>query len=304
MKRILGLIVLAAPMLLWAQQEPGATAPSVSSLSTNLTVRNQAPTYSDIYCAGFVTKENLPKANFVAGGLHTPHTTKFGSRDIVYLEGPGYAVGNRYTVLRKVTNPNRYEMFPGQHSLLSRSGNEYAEIGRVVITDLDKNSAVGSVEFSCQPMVPGDILVKFEEKQMIQYKNTTTPFKRYAPYSGVAGRIIDGKEFDQVLGTGQKVYVNIGANKGLKPGDYLRITRNYRPSEMDPIDELSLKPPSSEDTSKDPAKVSKHDLNNLPYRGIGEMIVISVTPETATGMITLALEDIQVGDVVEVPAAQ
>jgi hypothetical protein len=37
---------------------------------------------------------------------------------------------------------------------------------------------------------------------------------------------------------------------------------------------------------------------------LGEIVVLSVTPETATGMITFALEDIQVGDVVEAQAKQ
>ena len=34
--------------------------------------RVQTPTYSDLYCAGFISKQTLPDANFVAGGLQTP----------------------------------------------------------------------------------------------------------------------------------------------------------------------------------------------------------------------------------------
>ena len=30
------------------------------------------PTYADVYCAGFISRQTLPDANFVAGGLQTP----------------------------------------------------------------------------------------------------------------------------------------------------------------------------------------------------------------------------------------
>ena len=36
-----------------------------------------------------------------------------------------------------------------------------------------------------------------------------------------------GKDFDSVVGTGQKVYLNVGSNQGVKVGDYFRATRNY-----------------------------------------------------------------------------
>ena len=56
------------------------------------TERVQTPTNADLYCAGFIGKE-LPNANFVAGGLQTPNTTKFVNGDMVYLAGGGYQTG-------------------------------------------------------------------------------------------------------------------------------------------------------------------------------------------------------------------
>jgi hypothetical protein len=37
----------------------------------------------------------------------------------------------------------------------------------------------------------------------------------------------------------------------------------------------------------------------MPRRAMGEIVVINVTPTTATGMLVFALEDIHVGDQVE-----
>ena len=44
---------------------PQGTVPTTVSFPTE---RVQTPTYADLYCAGFVSKQ-LPNANFVAGGV-------------------------------------------------------------------------------------------------------------------------------------------------------------------------------------------------------------------------------------------
>lgn len=302
MKRMSMFLMLVLSVAVWAQDQPAPAPNKPQAFSTNLAERQQAPTYSDIYCAGFVSKENIPMTNHILAGYNAPHATKFVMHDVVYLVGSGYAVGNRYTVLRKVLDPNRQEMFPGQHKLLDNSGIEYAEMGRIAITRMDKEVAIGEVEFSCQALAPGDFVVPFQAKPAVQFRSAKKTFEPFAVFSGTAGRIIDGKDFDQVLGTGSKVYVNIGTNKGLKPGDYLRVTRNYNPNEMNPVDQLSLIPPYRDDTVRVGPEIKKDSGRKLPYRGVGELIVLSVTPETATAMVTFALEDIQVGDVVEVPA--
>ena len=49
-----------------------------------------------------------------------------------------------------------------------------------------------------------------------------------APSNGkLSGRIVLGKDFDGVLGTGMKLYMNLGSNQGVKVGDYFRVVRSY-----------------------------------------------------------------------------
>jgi len=40
-------------------------------------------------------------------------------------------------------------------------------------------------------------------------------------------------------------------------------------------------------------------VHDMPRRSVGEIVIISTTPTTATGMITSSLEDVHVGDGVE-----
>jgi hypothetical protein len=59
----------------------------------------------------------------------------------------------------------------------------------------------------------------------------------------------------------------------------------------------------------DPARFTKGNgpvihVRDLPRRAVGEIVVIAVTPTTATGMVVFALEDVLAGDDVEVDQVQ
>ncbi len=276
--------------------------------------RVQMPTYADIYCAGFINKQTLPDANFIAGGLQTPTTTKFVRGDIVYLQGSGYTVGAQYEVIRALRDLNEYEMFPGQKKVLKATGQPYMEVGRVRVLDTRSKTAVAQVEYSCDPVNPGDTLLPFAEKQMVPF-HAPLRFDRFLPTgSKVSGRIVMGKDFDSELGTGQKVYFNVGSNQGVKVGDYFRAVRNYEADLRDPVDSLSFKAAVSEDTQKkepsiDPNRFTRGNgpiihVRDLPRRAVGEIVVIGVTPTTATGMIVFAMEDVHAGDGVELDEQQ
>src|SRR6202041_2685262 len=273
------------------------------------TQRVQTPTYADLYCAGFISKQILPDANFVAGGLQTPNTTKFTRGDIIYLEGTGYSAGAEYEIVRALRDINEYEMFPGQRKLLKETGQPYEEVGRVRILDTRSKTAVAQVEYSCDPLNPGDTAIPFAEKPMVQF-HPPLRFDRFLPTgSKVSGRIVMARDFDSELGTGQKVYFNVGANQGVKVGDYFRAVRNYEATLEDPVDSLSFRASVSEDTQKkqpsfDPGLFEKGNgpgihVKDLPRRAVGEIVVIGTTPTTATGMIVFAMEDVHAGDGVE-----
>ena len=297
----------ASPMAGSADQTtPQGTVPTSASFPME---RVQTPTNADIYCAGFVSKQLLPNANFVAGGLNTPNTTKFANGDLIYLMGHGYQAGQQYTILRELTNPSKYELYPGQNSMLKSFGQPYAEMARVRIIDVRSKTAIAQIEFSCDPLNPGDIAVPFVEKASVAF-HPPVRFDIFEPASSkLSGRIVMAKDFDSVLGTGAKVYLNVGASQGVKTGDYFRAVRPYESDLKDPADSLSFKASAAEDTQKRPPSIEPNWLNrtkgpaihvsDLPRRAVGEIVILSTTPTTATGMVVFALEDVHVGDDIE-----
>jgi hypothetical protein len=169
--------------------------------------------------------------------------------------------------------------------------------------------AVAKVEFSCDTVIPGDYVVPFVEKPAAAF-HAPIRFDRFAPTNGqLSGRIILAKDFDSELGTGGKIYLNVGANQGLKVGDYMRATRTYETTAKDPVDSLSFAASTQEPTQTKEIAVNPHFLDvrkgpathtsEMPRRAVGEIVIIGVTPGTATGMIVFAMEPVHVGDRVE-----
>jgi hypothetical protein len=277
-------------------------------------VRYQTPTASDIYCAGFINKDRLPDANYVNGGLQTPTSTKFQLGDMVYLAGTGYQAGQLYSIVRELRDANEYEIYPGQRKLLAATGHPYGEIGRVRVVDTRSRSAIAEVVFGCDPINPGDVAVPFVEKPAAIF-HVPGHFDRFAPPNGkLSGRIVLGKDFDDIVGTGMKVYMNMGSNQGVKVGDYFRVVRSYTATLNNPVDSLSFKAQTSEDTQMRPptfeggfftsnymsrAKGPNIHVADLPRRAVGEVVVVGTTPTTSSAMVVFALEDVYAGDDVE-----
>ncbi len=259
------------------------------------------PAYSDVYCSGFVTSQLLPKTQYVAGGWESPHATRFSDREYVYLDGGGFQEGTQYSVHRMVSDPNRWPAFTGQAKAVAAVGEMYADVGRVQIVAVRGNIGIAQVVFSCDGMIPGDVAVPFQERPMPALRHTTgAGWDRFAAPNGLLnGRIVAAKDFDSLAGTGHKVYLNVGSNQGVKPGDYFRAVRDYRIASMNEVDALSYKASVPDDTQKLPPLFPKARLGEFPRRALGEMVVLSASPSSATALVTFALESIEVGDMVE-----
>jgi hypothetical protein len=316
MKKTGMLVLFVASLALGQTPSVTATMPAtpndkgtVDSTTSVPFVRYQTPTQADIYCAGFISKDKIPDAKYVNGGLQSPTSTKFEIGELVYLTGKDYQVGSLYTIVRELRDVNEYEIYAGMRRLLNSVGHPYAEIGRVRILDTRAHSAVAEVEFSCDPINPGDVAMPFVEKPPVSF-HVPGHFDRYAPSNGkLTGRILLGKDFDTILGAGVKLYLNVGANQGVKAGDYFRVVRSYTSTLRDPVDSLSFKAQISEDTQVasptfeantfTKSKGPNIHVEDLPRRAVGEIVVLSTTPTSSAAMVVFALEDVYAGDTVE-----
>lgn len=281
-------------------QEPLPPPPVQPRIArTNIVEKVPGPTDPDLYCAGFITNQDVPDKQYVAAGWSSPHQTKYNDREYVYLTGGSFQEGATYEIVRKLRDPNRWEAFKGQRGAIADVGQPYAQIGQVKVLSVRENTAVTQVLFSCEPVVLGDQAIPFVERPRPPFRPESN-FDRFAPPNGkLTGRIVSARDFDAFLGQGRIAYLNVGSEKGVKVGDYFHATRTYKDTLKDEADSLSTKASFLEDTQKNPPKFSTWRYDDLPRRTLGTMIVINVTPKGAAALTTFALEDIMVGDGVE-----
>lgn len=279
------------------------TAPAPANqgeFRTNRVETTPAPSDSDVYCSGFITNQPIIRSNYVVAGWQSPDAVHFADRDYVYLGGSGLQEGQEYAVVRDIRDPNHYEAFPGQYRAIHALGTPYADIGRVKVIAHRNQVAVAQVVFSCEPIAPGDTVVNFVQRPRPEFR-ATYPFDRFAPPSGKQmGRVVMARDFDTIFGTSRKVYLDIGADKGVQVGDYYRVVRSGDVIANTPIDAVSAAATMVEDTQAHPMHINtRKELKTFPRRNLGDMIILNVYPKSAVAMVTFAFEDMHVGDQVE-----
>jgi len=261
--------------------------------------------YNDLYCAGFVTREAIPKNNVVVAGFDTPSEVLYAQKETVFLSGGGFEEGKTYAVVRELTDPNKYELFPGQSKDIKSMGQPYADIGHVKVTAIRGSVAIAQIVFSCQSMTMGDIVVPLAEKQAVMMAVPSAVRFPAPGSSDLTARIVLARDFDSQIGYRNAVYINAGSGQGVKVGDRFLAMRSYDSKKIDPVDAISYDYHDIYDDTQKNYKQSfslwpnKSQNAELPSKVVGELVVVAVTPTSSTLLVSNALETIDLGDMVE-----
>ena len=108
--------------------------------------------------------------------------------------------------------------------------------------------------------------------------------------------VVAGKDFGQVYGKLSAVYVNLGSNQGVKVGDYFRIFR-YQGSMAETVPQNKGYQYSMYGFGSAPAR---YEWNDLPREILGEGIVIGVSRNSSTMIITFNSIEVYAGDYIEI----
>ena len=255
--------------------------------------------YSKVYCSGFLSDPKVPDDIRVISGEQSNYKIVFSRGDYVYVNRgaqQGVKLGDVFSIVRPDKDPMN-EWFYGQEKATKRMGIVYRDLGQIRIVNVQPETSTAEVLFSCDYMQRGDVVRPFVERPAPPYKDASK-FDIFAPVSGKpVGRIVNSFDWHQALGAGMATYVDIGAAKGVKVGDYVRFFR-YQTTK----DDIS-------------ATAGEHDLQykvygfgsapkkysgkDLPRELLGEGIVLNVTKDAATVLVTYEREEAYTGDFVE-----
>ena len=258
-----------------------------------------SPDYTATYCSGFVTDEKIPAEVRVMSGEESGSKIVFTTGDYVYINrgsAQGVRVGDRFSIVRPNKDPNDVKWFKWQEKLLKAMGTQYTDAGQVQITTVHPNVSTGIVKFSCDYLQRGDIALAMTERPSPPYK-PSEKFDKFAPVSGKSvGMLVAGMGFTEVYGKHSTVYVNLGANQGVKVGDYLRVFR-YQGSTAETSRNFPDYQYSMYGFGSTPVK---YKWNDVPRDVIGEGIVMNVTRNACTIFVTYNKIDMYAGDYAEI----
>lgn len=256
------------------------------------------PWNSSVYCSGFYSSDKVSDDLRLVTGEQSNYKITFTYGDFVYLSkgsSQGVKEGDRFSVVRQETDPLRVQWFKWQDKLTNAMGSHYSDLGQLTVIKTEPNTAIAKVSMSCEFMQRGDIVLPYSERPAGPFKDPSS-FDILAPSSGKPkAMVVQGKSTAQMSGQWSTVFVNLGTKQGVKVGDYFRVFR-YQGTR----DETIPQQKDYQDRLYGFGSNPKHyGWNDLPREILGEGIVLNVSQNAATVMLTASRSEIVAGDYVE-----
>jgi hypothetical protein len=276
----------------------GAAVSSAQNASQTAPATPQVD-FSTVNCSGFATDQKVPDEIRIISAEQSNIKITFMRGDYVHInrgQDQGVRVGERFSVVRPVKDPTDVPWFKWEEKLLKAMGQLYMDAGQIRVVNVQPKVSVAQVIFSCDYMQRGDILQPYQERPAPLWKDTAA-FDHFAPPSGKAvAMVVAGKDYTQLFGKLSPVYINLGSNQGVKVGDYFRVFR-YQGSMAETVPQNKGYQYSMYGFGSAP---TPYAWNELPREVIGEGIVLNVSRNASTMVITFSSIDIYAGDYVEI----
>src|SRR5215469_6994839 len=256
------------------------------------------PGFSQVNCSGFVTDQKVPDEMRLISGEQSIYNVVYSQGDYVYInrgQDKGVRVGDRFAVMRPQRDPNEVPWFKWQEKLLKAMGTQYIDAGQVRVVNVLPKVSIAQVVFACNYMQRGDVVRPYVDRPAPPFKDPST-FDHFAPVSGKpVGMVVAGQGYAQAYGSGNAVYVNLGAAQNVKVGDYFRVFR-YQGSLAETAPQTKNYQTEMYGFGSSPVRYTWKDL---PREVLGEGIVLNVSRNSATVFLTFASSEILAGDYIE-----
>ena len=263
------------------------------------------PFPNDVYCAGVVSSESVPRDNYIITGEESNTKVVFIQNDYVFISkgsSQGVKAGDEFSVVRPVEDPLKVDWTKWQTSILHKMGTVWEDEGRLKVVEARPESSIAQVEHACGYVQRADIVLPFVERPEPPLK-PAGKVDGFTPANGKPlAMVITSQKFIPQVGRNDVVYVNLGNSQGVKVGDYFRIFR-YTGTQHETVYqnrryafdvEGSLGP-----TYGYGGVPKKWDWNNVPREVLGEGVVLRTGPNSATVLITFSRREMYAGDYVE-----
>jgi hypothetical protein len=270
-----GDLVRLLPKGMFAEQQPPAGTPPPDTGPDSAKPDNIPPPQKSsnvgIKQTAFVEKSDIDKSIQVDGSVDEKEL--LGPGDSIYVSYPSNnvpKVGQRYSVYR----PDNSVKSNGKEV-----GSYVRVIGTVEIVSVKQDKKARAVIIDANQEIERGAKIG---PLMKQFK-TVPPVP---PSVDAQGTIVAMLTKDQLIGSGEVVFLDLGKGSGVEVGNRLFVVRRG--------DAL---PPKSKST------VGQDD-RRFPARALGEVVIVEVGDKVSVALVTLAVQEMGVGDIVMMQKSQ
>lgn len=258
------------------------------------------PLENQIYCSGIVTPDPVPTDTYVISGEESYFHIIYSLGKLVFLNkgaSQGVKVGDQFEVVRAAPSDLvRREWFKSQSVLLKAMGTTYEDEARLTVVNVQRDTSTAQIVFACGYVQRADIVLPFTPRPAPMLKSDEN-FDIFAPPSGKSkAMIVTTRYYGELAGNGRIVYVNLGSGQGVKVGDYFRVFRYQGNS----IENVYQTPHVAYQIYGLGSTPLPYEPEELPRDVLGEGIVLRVSKNASTVLITLSKKQMYPGDYVEI----
>jgi hypothetical protein len=312
-----------------AQTGPPSTNPAQQPTPIPVTLPDlrfpaRVASSNELYCGGFIQYAPAPNKLQIVGGEEEQSKRVYSQGDYVYINAgsnQGVIVGQEYSVVRPrgqfTSDLTRKKGWLGVYT---------QELGRLSVVDVKERVSVARVTFSCETMLLGDLLRAANERVAPFVRNEVTLNRFADPTGKQKGRIVLARDGREAPSVNEIVYIDLGTEDSIKPGDYFTIYRPLGTGNLTRFRDEEITPSASAGFESERYKGGKfsnkaqrvQDPNNtgvygpmvttpdvkrsrppMPRKIVGELVILSVQQRTATAVITRVAQEVHTGDFVE-----
>lgn len=312
--------------------------PASAQVATEQTARptviepevNSAPEFkrSTMQCAGYFRLPPLKGSPQIVGGENEQEKYIYATGDFVYINSgsrDGVREGQEFHIIRPRGDELHVKGYGGESR--GSLGIFFQDVGQLRVVKVKDEVSVAQIDFSCDGALLGDLLTGVPDR-VSPTLIPGAPFDRFdAPTGKASGRILMAKDGREMVATGDTIYIDLGGDDKLVPGDTVTIYRklgtghlNVKTFDLAQNSQrgfaseqyrgggLSIQAQRARDRKgsglyRHPATTSdriKDDRPAMPRKVVGEAVIINVQVGTATAVITTVVQEVHPGDYVEV----
>jgi hypothetical protein len=283
-----------------------------------------------LYCAGYIRYQTLPHMPEIVGGLEEQEQRRYSDGEVVYINAgsqQGIREGQSFQIIRP-----RGDVKGVHREKRGFLGTYIQEVGQLQVFKVRENTAAAQITFTCDTALLGDLLAPVPDRE--------SPLERSAgnldvfadPSGKQTGRLMMAKDNREMITRNDVVYIDLGSEDQVKPGDYLTVYRPLGTGNITTFDNEELARNRATGFQSDSfrgggignqanrakdetafvksegryryrpitTREVKRHRPPMPRKIVGEIVVIDVQSRTATAIITRVAGEVHTGDWVEI----